>query len=82
MNGADIDAVAAARTRRHEGDFIRRARRTKPALGRDALLGPPRDLPQQLADRALEEFPPLVQKLGSKLSCQRNCTRLLLPSAA
>ncbi len=75
MHRTDVDAVATARARSHERNFVRRTRRTEPTLGGDALLGPPREFVQQLADRALEELSALGQKLGSRLNSQRNATR-------
>ena len=82
MHGADVDAVAATRARRHERHFRRRAGWAKPALGRDALFRALRDLVEKLAKGILEKRAPLVQKLGSRLTCQRNRTRLSVPSAA
>src|SRR4029077_18643587 len=82
VHGADVDAVAAARACRHKRHFGRSAGRAEPALWRDALLGAPRDLLEQLPDRALEECAPVVQKLGSRLTCHRNRTRWSGPSAA
>src|SRR5207249_8786488 len=81
MHRADIDAVTTPRARRDERHFRRRAGRAEPALRRDALLGAPGNLVEHLPESLLKECAAVVQKLGSRLTCQRNAKRLSVPSA-
>src|SRR5205823_7451910 len=80
-----VDAVAAPRAGSEEGELIRRARRAEVAAGGDALLGAHPHLLEQAAERLAEETAPVArprvhQKVGPRLTCQRNA-KVLSPGA-